>query len=441
MKRIVLEEITGIDKQLIKCESEFNDLAQKSYTVKLDKKHGHYELTLDKIESRISRLNTQKEELLEKARVIDEVWQKKHLREAQAKIFGSNKMVVAKDSIIFFLILFVITILTIEIFGIGAPGGDAVAKVDVVGGELIRVNILSSGDGYDSVNIVVKDTNGYGALLAGQVIEGKLSGIKVITGGQNYENPILELHPYFANDKLWTFWIVDVTCCLIFLFNFFFELRLAKSKKWYWKRNWIDFVTSIPLPPVQILAASSDMGIVRMGRVLRAIRIIRGVRALRILLFLWRGMDHLSSTLDVKLLKRSLFYGVMSILIGACFFMSLERMDSGSGFLPSLWWSFTTLVTGGYADIHDPKTGFGKILTVFLVITGMVLVGVFTATLTSVLVSDDDSLKIEEIEEQTVLMVGMKDNIKSVDDRLNKLESAIQEINESIKSNGQQSDK
>ena len=82
MKRIVLEEITGIDKQLIKCESEFNDLAQKSYTVKLDKKHGHYELTLDKIESRISRLNTQKEELLEKTRVIDEVWQKKHLKEA-----------------------------------------------------------------------------------------------------------------------------------------------------------------------------------------------------------------------------------------------------------------------------------------------------------------------------------------------------------------------
>ena len=435
------EEITEIDKQIIKCEIEFNALAQKPYTVKLDKKHGHYELTLDKIESRIARLNNQREELQDKTRIIDEVWQKKHLKEAQAKIFGSNKAVVVKDSIIFLLILFVITILTIDLLGIGAPGGGAVAKADVVDGKLIRVNILSSGDGYDSVNIAVKDKGGHGSLLAGRVIEGKLSSIEVINGGQNYENPILELHPYFANKKLWAFWITDVVCCFIFLFNFFFELRLAKSKKWYWKRNWIDFVTSIPLPPVQILAASSDLGIVRMGRVLRAIRIIRAIRALRILMFLWRGMDHLGSTLDVKLLKRSLLYGVMSILIGALFFMGLERMESGSGFLPSLWWSFTTLVTGGYADIHDPETGFGKILTVFLVITGMVLVGVFTATLTSVLVSDDDSLKIEEIEEQTDLMVGMKDNIKSVDDRLNKLETAIQEINESIKSNGQQSDK
>jgi len=126
MRGIVVEEMTEIDKQLSKCESEFNDLAQKSYTVKLDKKHGHYELTLDKIESRIARLNTQKEELLDKARVIDEVWQKKHLKEAQAKIFGSNKMVVAKDSIIFVLILFVITILAIDLLGIGATGGGAV---------------------------------------------------------------------------------------------------------------------------------------------------------------------------------------------------------------------------------------------------------------------------------------------------------------------------
>ena len=89
MRGIVGEEITEIDKQIIKCEIEFNDLAQKPYTVKLDKKHGHYELTLDKIESRISRLNNQKEELLEKTRVIDEVWQKKHLKEIIIRlIFG-----------------------------------------------------------------------------------------------------------------------------------------------------------------------------------------------------------------------------------------------------------------------------------------------------------------------------------------------------------------
>ena len=116
--------------------------------------------------------------------------------------------------------------------------------------------------------------------------------------------------------------------------------------------------------------------------------------------------------------------------------MSLERMESGAGFLPSLWWSFTTLVTGGYADIHDPQTGLGKILTVFLVITGMVLVGVFTATLTSVMVKNDDaSQTIQELEDQTDLINDMKDNIINVDNRLDKLESSIRKINDSIKSN------
>ena len=148
-------------------------------------------------------------------------------------------------------------------------------------------------------------------------------------------------------------------------------------------------------------------------------------------------MDHLGTSLNVKLLKRSLLYAVMSILIGACFFMNLERMESGAGFLPSLWWSFTTLVTGGYADIHDPQTGLGKILTVFLVIIGMVLVGGFTATLTSVMVKNDDaSQTIQELEDQTDLINGMKDNITNVDNRLDKLESAIDEINASIKPNG-----
>jgi voltage-gated potassium channel len=436
MKQILLDEVAQIDEQICTCEAEFDELAEKSYTVKLEKRHGSYELTLDKVESQILRLNTQKEDLLEKLDTVEEVLQKKYLKAEQIKIFGSNKLLMSKDIIVFFLILFVITVLVVDILGIGAPGADAVAKAEVVDGKLVGVKIENSGGNYGNVNIIVEDRVGSGGLLYGKIVGGKLSSVEIIDEGQGYANPLLVIRPYFSNKVLWTFWIIDFICCVIFLFNFFFELRLSKSKKWYWKRNWIDFITSIPLPPIQILAASSDMGVIRMGRLLRAIRFIRGLRVLRVLLFLWRGMDHLGTSLNVKLLKRSLLYAVMSILIGACLFMSLERMESGAGFLPSLWWSFTTLVTGGYADIHDPQTGLGKILTVFLVITGMVLVGVFTATLTSVMVKNDDaSQTIQELEDQTDLINDMKDNIINVDNRLDKLENAIQKINDSIKSN------
>ena len=53
---------------------------------------------------------------------------------------------------------------------------------------------------------------------------------------------------------------------------------------------------------VQVIAASGDLGVVRLGRLLRAVRILRALRLMRIGLFFWRGMDHLSTTLDVRLL-------------------------------------------------------------------------------------------------------------------------------------------
>ena len=435
MKDVVMQEIDRIDRQLAEEEKDLDEMIEKVETVHLSKRHGQYELNLDKAESQIAKLNAEKEKLLDKVRIIEQARQKKHLLDEQARVLGSIERVRAKDMFIFFLILFLVVILVIDLLGIGATGGGAVAEAEVVEGKIHRIVVLNGGEGYERVNIQIGDAVGSGALVSGQVVGGKLSPqVDVIEGGENYASPVVEILPHFAVGKLWIFWIIDVICCTIFMANFFFEHRLADSKKWYWKNNWIDFITSIPLPPVQVIAASQvgDIGIVRLGRLLRAVRILRALRLFRIALFFWRGMDHLSSTLDVRLLKRSLFYGLLSLVFGACIFMGLERMESGSGFWASLWWSFTTLVTGGYADIHNPQTASGRILTVFLVITGMVLVGVFTATLTSVLVSDEDSLKVEELEEQVGIVTKIQEDIKDIDERLDRLEGAIREIGDVI---------
>ena len=439
MKDVVMQEVERIDRQLADAEKELEEMIEKVETVRLSKRHGQYELGLDKAESQLARLNAEKDKLLDKVRIIEQARQKKHLMDEQARVLGSVGRVKVKDLFIFFLILFLIAILVIDLLGIGATGGGAVAKAEVVEGKIHRIVVLNGGAGYERVNIEIADAVGSGALVSGQVVGGTLAHLNVIEGGENYANPVVEILPHFAVGTLWIFWIIDVICCTIFMANFFFEHRLAASKRWYWKHNWIDFITSIPLPPVQVIAASGDLGIVRLGRLLRAVRILRALRLFRIALFFWRGMDHLSSTLDVRLLKRSLLYGLLSLVFGACIFMGLERMESGSGFWASLWWSFTTLVTGGYADIHNPQTASGKILTVFLVITGMVLVGVFTATLTSILVSDEDSLKVEELEEQVGIITKIQDDLKDTNERLSKLESAIREIGDAIKAQGKQS--
>ena len=192
---------------------------------------------------------------------------------------------------------------------------------------------------------------------------------------------------------------------MIFLINFFWELHLAENKRWYWRTHWIDFITSIPIP---------DGTMIRWGRSVRLIRIIRVLRLLRILRFavmLWRGMESLSGLLDVRLMKKSLFLGILCIMFGAYLIQTAESadIDAVNNISGSTWWSFTTLVTGGFGDIHNPESGLGKFITVVLVIAGMVLVGIFTATLTSLLVKDEG----EETEEFRELLLQRLDELEA----------------------------
>ena len=221
-------------------------------------------------------------------------------------------------------------------------------------------------------------------------------------------------HPNLSLEIKRLFFFIDTGCCIIFLTNFFYELRLADSKKWYWKSHIIDFVTSIPFP--------ADLRIFRTGRLLRLVRLVRLarlarlLRLFRIIFFFLRGMDQLSDVLDVKLMKKSFFYAMIVLISGGVIIYFAERGagNSVSNVNDSIWWSFTTLVTGGFADIHNPLTATGRILTVILIIAGMILVGVFTATLTSILVGNES----EEIN-------SLKDEINN---KMNKLDKKIDKL-------------
>ena len=186
-----------------------------------------------------------------------------------------------------------------------------------------------------------------------------------------------------ADTRLNIFYL-DAGCCVIFLTEFFLRYRFAEDRRWYVRNHWIDFVTSIPIPAV------SELRYGRSVRLLRLIRALRVLRAFRIIFFFWRGMDHLSSVVNVKLMKKSM-KGICVIMILGAFIIQLgegENDASVGSFAESMWWSFTTVVTGGFADIYNPTTTGGRFLTVLLIISGMIIVGVFTATLTSLYVEE-----------------------------------------------------
>lgn len=424
MSQTLGEEIEKLKNKVSSLEKECDTKLNDELSVSLSISHGQYQTTIDQLEYKIDANIRQIEDLEEKREKIEEIRLAKHLEQRQVEKLGSLFLVKLKDTLLFFLILFVLSLLATEVYRIGASGSGAEVQLVVEEGTIIDVQVINGGSEYEAVEISTPSKTGDSAIFEVIIQSRQIEKIDIVHGGSGYSNDVKPIvSPTFANSTLWMFWIIDTVCCVLFLLNFFFELRLCDSKKWYWKTHWVDFVTSIPLPPLHLIfVGSGSLNAVRAGRVLRVVRILRAVRILRMFLFLWRGMDHLSSIMDVKLLKRSLFYGLIAMLLGALFFMTFEQVQTGKNFGSSLWWSFTTLVTGGFADIHNPTSMGGKILTVMLVIGGMVLVGVFTATLTSVLVRDDDTWQQQDIEEQFRKLSKLELLVEKIDQRLDRIE-------------------
>ena len=226
-------------------------------------------------------------------------------------------------------------------------------------------------------------------------------------------------NPNLTHDILWNIFIIDSLCCLVFQINFFSELFMASSKRWYIKNHWIDFITSIPIPSYEIMRSGRA---IRLFRLLRILRVLRVIKLIKLVSFFWKGMDSLSEILDVKLMKRTIIYSIGLLILGAFVINHIEFSNSANkvgNYKESLWWSFNAIVTGGFADIYNPTTSGGMVLTTLLVFVGMVLISVFTATLTSMMVGDDSN--------------KTSDNIKLyVENRLKDIEKKIDSINKEV---------
>lgn len=182
-----------------------------------------------------------------------------------------------------------------------------------------------------------------------------------------------------AQNIFLTLFVIDATACSVFMVEFFLRMSVAQDKWWFWKSNWIDFVSSIPFPPGALLDANT------WGRTVRLVRILRIWRAFRILSFTWRGMERLQQIMDVRLMKKSLVWSGVAILIGALGVYYLEEPgDPAIASLPqSIWWSFNALATGGFADLYPPQSMVVQVITAGLIIVGLMVIGVFIATLSA----------------------------------------------------------
>jgi voltage-gated potassium channel len=220
----------------------------------------------------------------------------------------------------------------------------------------------------------------------------------------------------------WNIFYIDSLCCIFFIWEFSIQYRCADDKKWFLKTHWIDLLTAIPIPP------SEGSRFIRLGRtfrfvrLLRVLRLLRVFRALKTVFILSKTLRYLHDLMDLKTMQRTIAIVSFVIVTGGVLITLVEPNPSPHGIQTlseSLWWSFSTVVTGGYADLYNPQNFGGQVLTAILVISGMILVGVFTATLTTVYMGDDNS----EIEKQ---QTEMHQQLEELQKELGEIKATLQ---------------
>jgi voltage-gated potassium channel len=175
--------------------------------------------------------------------------------------------------------------------------------------------------------------------------------------------------------------VYDNVICGIFLLDFFLALRRAPSRRHYFfqERGWLDLLGSIPSLGVFRLT-----GLFRLARLSRLARITRILRAQN-----QKGLvaDMLSNrgqyAAFVTLVLAMLVISLASLLVLQFEAQSPEANITTGG--DALWWAVVTITTVGYGDKY-PVTAAGRVTALFVMFTGIGIIGALASILATVLV-------------------------------------------------------
>jgi voltage-gated potassium channel len=154
----------------------------------------------------------------------------------------------------------------------------------------------------------------------------------------------------------------DFAVCIVFFGDFLWSLATAKDR-WRYLRTWgwVDLVSSIPT--VDLLRVG------RAARVLRIVRVMRGVKAARIV------GTFVAQRRAESAAMAATFLGILVLFFGSAAVLHFEA-DEGNirGPEDAAWWAVVTMTTTGYGD-RVPVTPEGRLVGVFLMFSGVLLLG------------------------------------------------------------------
>ena len=176
----------------------------------------------------------------------------------------------------------------------------------------------------------------------------------------------------------------DNAVCVIFLFDFAFNLTGAKPKRGYFvgQRGWLDLLGSIP--SFGFIPLTALFRLARLSRLTRITRLLRGQAGKDLVLDVLQNRSQYATFITILL--AGIVLCVASILV-----LEFEtRAPDGTNNITTggeaIWWGLVTITTVGYGDFY-PVTMMGRLTGIFVMFAGIGIIGALASILASLLVS------------------------------------------------------
>ena len=211
---------------------------------------------------------------------------------------------------------------------------------------------------------------------------------------------VLEYLPGVSTEVVDNATLVEYFIVATFAAELLVKLAVASDRVRFLRTHWIDvLIVVVPfLRPLRVL------------RVARLVPfLVRAVRGLGRILGPYRG-------------AYVLVVGVLAVFMSSVLMVLFERGAAGgqiNDLGDALWWAVETVATVGYGDVV-PVTAEGKAVAVFLMLVGIALFGMLTASVAAYFV--EDTAQREQREE-----------IRRLSERLGRIEARLEEQNEFLK--------
>jgi voltage-gated potassium channel len=211
-----------------------------------------------------------------------------------------------------------------------------------------------------------------------------------------------------------TFAIIDYMVWALFALEYGIKMFLSPSRIHFFKTHILDLlIVAVPFFRPMRMARLARLG--RLGRV--GVVLARGIKRARDLLS-HKGLHFVLLT--------------VTMIIFACAGLATvaERSAQGSNihnFGQALWWSVVTVTTVGYGD-HYPVSAFGQGIAVVLMLVGIGLIGILTATVASYFVGQDLSRDNTERDLMRTELEAARSERQNLTDKLDAMQAQLSEL-------------